>query len=821
MGSVPSHASSISEMSHRTSRKWSTKAIIGITFICLISTLSLRFYSEPRLTIGTFIDQDLRSPKMIAVTDIEATKQAQELAKQQVIPIYRNNSELNANAVKHLEELLRVGDDLRISSGNLPYVDRKILSDDVQKYLRRISDLEWEQLREKVNEPANSANNQVTSISKFFSKDPEVAFIAVSELNQYRLNAAPLDYKKLIDKVTEIRRAYSMTQEKATKGPSMFRDRLLEMTNEEWETNKNLIRLSLTDVQTAGIVVGLPDDMLQKRLANLKNLPTNDEHRVMAIALLSSTVKPNLTIDYVGTTERAIKASKLVQTQRISLAAGDVIVKGGEKITERQFVILDELGMTQRQINLKGLVLMVSATAIAFSIFGYANRRWQYLLKVKLHAKDLLTLGIICSGNALAIALIAPNMLVFMPLANMGLIIGSFYSSRLAFLITCLTSVLFAIAISADLLTITPILIGALVAAAITNRPLTRSHLAATGLLVALLQATAYIAIALIGGSTPPVLIAITALQYALGGLISAVVALGSIPYLEHISYALTPFRLAELANLDRPLLRLLVTETPGTFQHTLFVANLAEAAAREIGADTTLVRTGTLYHDIGKTLRPEYFIENQMGQPNPHDILNDPWHSAKIVKEHVSGGIKLAQKYHLPEMLQAFIPEHQGTITISYFYYQAQKRSDHVNESDFRYVGPIPQSRETGVVMLADACEAALRSLGTETTLEAGKSLMMRIFQARWNDGQLKDCSLTWEDLDRIAPVFIKVWKERNHGRIKYPHLADKLDPSGSALPDHLCSPKASSEDFSKTSSKDSEQLQGQIAISKETALK
>ena len=813
MGIVPSHASSISEMTHRASRKWSIKAIIGITFICLISTLSLRFYSEPRLTIGTFIDQDLRSPKMIAVTDIEATKQAQELAKQQVIPIYRSNSELNANAVKHLEELLRVGDDLRISSGNLPYVDRKILDDDVQKYLRRISDLEWEHLQDKASKPASNANNQVNSISNFLSKDPEVAFIAVSELSQYRLNANPQDYKKLLDKVTEIRKAYSMTQEKAAKGPAMFRDRLLEMTNEEWETNKNLIRLALTDVQTAGIVVGLPDDMLQKRLANLKNLPTNDEHRVMAIALLSSTVKPNLTIDYVGTTERAIKASKLVQTQRISLAAGDVIVKGGEKITERQFVILDELGMTQRQINLKGLALMVSATAIAFCIFGYANRRWQYLLKVKLHAKDLLTLGIICSGNALAIALMAPNMLVFMPLANMGLIIGSFYSSRLAFLITCLASVLFAIAISADLLTITPILIGALVAAAITNRPLTRSHLAATGLLVALLQATAYIAIALIGGSTPPVLIAITALQYALGGLISAVVALGSIPYLEHISYALTPFRLAELANLDRPLLRLLVTETPGTFQHTLFVANLAEAAAREIGADTTLVRTGTLYHDIGKTLRPEYFIENQMGQPNPHDTLNDPWHSAKIVKEHVSGGIKLAQKYHLPEMLQAFIPEHQGTITISYFYCQAQKRSDHVNESDFRYIGPIPQSRETGVVMLADACEAALRSLGTETTLEAGKSLMMRIFQARWNDGQLKDCSLTWEDLDRIAPVFIKVWKERNHGRIKYPHLADKLDPSGSALPDHLCS--------SKASSKDSEQLQGQIAISKEIALK
>ena len=781
MGIAPTHASPLPETTHRQSRKWSGSAIIGITFVCLISTLSIRFYAEPRLTTGTFIDQDLRSPKTLEVTDIDATRQAQELAKQQVVPVYRSNPEFDTKSGVHLEELLRVGDQLRISSGNLPYVDRKILSDESQRYLRRISDLEWQQLQEKANSLTSFSN-------KDLNKEQEISSLALAELALYKNNASPDSYQKLLNKITEVRSAYSQTQIKAATGPEMFRDRLLEMTNEEWEANKNLIRQALSNIQASGIVVGLPENMLQKRITNLKNLPTNEEHRAMALALLIATVQPNLTIDYLGTTERAIKASESVQKQTISIKQGDLIVKGGEKITERQFVILDELKMTQRQFNFKGLLLMVGATAIAFGIFGYANRRWQYLLKVKLHNKDLLSLGIICTGSTLASVLMVPSMLVFVPLASMGLIIGSFYSSRLAVLITCLTSSLLAIAISADLLALSPVLIGAIVAAAITNRPLTRSHLAATGLLVALVQAAVYMAIAIIGGTTPPVLILITALQYASGGLISAIVALGAIPYLEHISYALTPFRLAELANLDRPLLRRLVTETPGTFQHTLFVANLAEAAAREIGADTTLVRTGTLYHDIGKTLRPEYFIENQTGQPNPHDILNDPWRSAQIIKEHVSGGIKLAQKYHLPEMLQAFIPEHQGTISISYFYCQAQKRSQHVVDADFRYIGPIPQSRETGVVMLADACEAALRSLGTETTIEEGKSLLMRIFQARWDDGQLKDCSLTWEDLDRIAPVFIQVWKERNHGRIKYPHLAAKLDPSGSAMPDHLC---------------------------------
>ncbi len=808
MGIAPTHSSLLPKTPPRISSKWSSRAVIGFTFICLISTLGIRFYSEPRLSIGTFVDQDLRSLTTVEATDIDATKQAKELAKQQVIPIYRSNPDADAIAVKHLEELLQVGDNLRISAGNLPYVDLKILSDDVQRYLRRISDLEWAQLQDRVIKLAANASNQA-AISSFINRDKQAPSVALAELTLYEINALPQDYQKLINTVSEVRKAYAMAQEKAAKGPDMFRDRILEMSNEEWETCKQLTRQALISVQSSGIVAGLSDDMLQNRLANLNNLPTNEDHRGMAISLLMATVKPNMTIDYVGTTERAIKASESVQTQRISINVGDLIVKGGEKITERQFVILDELKMTQRQVNLKGLLLMVAATAISFGIFGYANRRWQYLLKVKLHIKDLLALGMICIGGSLATVLMAPNMLVFIPLASMGLIIGSFYSSRLAILITCLTSSLLAIAISADLLALTPIIIGAIVAAAITNRPLTRSHLAATGLLVGFLQASVYIAIAVIVGSTPPVLIAITALQYASGGLISAIVALGAIPYLEHIAYALTPFRLAELANLDRPLLRRLVTETPGTFQHTLFVANLAEAAARELGADTTLVRTGTLYHDIGKTLHPEYFIENQMGQPNPHDLLNDPWESSRIVREHVSGGLKLAQKYHLPEMLQAFIPEHQGTITISYFYCQAQNRSDHVVESDFRYVGPIPQSRETGVVMLADACEAALRSLGTETTLEAAKSLLMRIFQSRWDDGQLKDCSLTWEDLDRIAPVFIKVWQERNHGRIKYPHLADKLDPSGSALPDHLCKPK------------DAVTVQSQTVTTKKTSLK
>jgi len=254
----------------------------------------------------------------------------------------------------------------------------------------------------------------------------------------------------------------------------------------------------------------------------------------------------------------------------------------------------------------------------------------------------------------------------------------------------------------------------------------------------------------------------------------------------------ITPIRLAELANPNRPLLKRLAAEAPGTFQHTLFVASLAEAAARELGCNVELVRTGTLYHDIGKMHDPLGFCENQMGGGNKHDEINDPWKSAELIKKHVSEGLVMARKHRLPKAIQAFIPEHQGTMLIAYFYHQAKQNaaqkpedlnialvdadnsklaieSREVREEDFRYVGPIPQSRETGILMLADSCEAALRSL-KDATHEEALNMVNKILRARWQDNQLIDSGLTREDMSLIAEIFVRVWEQFNHKRIAYP---------------------------------------------------
>jgi cyclic-di-AMP phosphodiesterase PgpH len=198
-------------------------------------------------------------------------------------------------------------------------------------------------------------------------------------------------------------------------------------------------------------------------------------------------------------------------------------------------------------------------------------------------------------------------------------------------------------------------------------------------------------------------------------------------------------------------------------------------------------VMAGTLYHDIGKMHDPQGFIENQMGGPNKHDLINDPWQSADLIKKHVSEGIVLARKYRLPKAIQAFIPEHQGTMAIAYFHHQAQQRAQAdpsitVHDADFRYDGPIPQTRETALVMLADSCEAALRSLKDATPDEA-LAMVNRILRARWQDHQMVESGLSRADMTQIAEIFVQVWLQFNHQRIPYPKaaIAPQSGPSAS----------------------------------------
>ncbi len=241
-------------------------------------------------------------------------------------------------------------------------------------------------------------------------------------------------------------------------------------------------------------------------------------------------------------------------------------------------------------------------------------------------------------------------------------------------------------------------------------------------------------------------------------------------PLVESFFGLLTRARLMELADLERPLLRRLSKEAPGTFEHTLMICGLAEEGARAIQADVDLIRTGALYHDVGKLHGPQWFIENQESGVNPHDELDDPFASAAILQAHVDEGLKLARRYRLPRPLADFIPEHQGRLKMGYFLHQARERDPAVREEDFRYRGPAPRSRETAILMLADGCEAALRSLPPGTTEAEARAMVRRLVEARQNDGQLDDSGISRAELELVIRAFVRVWRRMRHRRIPYP---------------------------------------------------
>ena len=255
----------------------------------------------------------------------------------------------------------------------------------------------------------------------------------------------------------------------------------------------------------------------------------------------------------------------------------------------------------------------------------------------------------------------------------------------------------------------------------------------------------------------------------ALNGIISAAIAVGVMPTLEYFFGITTHFRLLDISNPGEPLLQELLKKAPGTYQHSIMVANLAESAAQAIGANALMCKVGAYYHDIGKMKRPRFFVENQMGGENPHDRLA-PSLSTTIIHSHVKDGIEMARLNKLPDVVIDFIAEHHGTSLVKFFYHQARTRSNEpVYEDDFRYPGPKPQSRETAVVLLCDGIEAAARTM-TGPTAEKLAELVQKMVQDHLEDGQLDECDLSLKDIQLIRESLVRSLHGIYHTRIEYP---------------------------------------------------
>lgn len=256
-----------------------------------------------------------------------------------------------------------------------------------------------------------------------------------------------------------------------------------------------------------------------------------------------------------------------------------------------------------------------------------------------------------------------------------------------------------------------------------------------------------------------------------IGVFLSGILAVGLLPFFESIFDVVTNIKLLELSNPNQPLMKKLLMDAPGTYHHSMMVANLAEAATEAVGGNPVIARVGAYYHDIGKTKRPYFFGENQIGRENPHDKIT-PNLSALIILSHTKDGIEMAKEHNIPQVIQDIIVQHHGTTLVKYFYYKLKNSSENpedVKEEDFRYTGSIPSTKEAGILMLADSVEAAVRSI-PEPTKAKIEQMVNNIINDKISSNQLIDCDLTLKDIEVIRQSFLKTLDGIYHHRIEYP---------------------------------------------------
>jgi cyclic-di-AMP phosphodiesterase PgpH len=748
--------------------------LIALTIVALTCAVGQRFYNAPKLDIGKVATETIAAPTPATVEDTKTTEAHRTAARKEASAVLMLDPEASQRVQRSLQQKLSQGSDYRRSAGEFPFTKLTILSLPVQTYLRQSQEKEWQTVVSALPAPSIPAG-----------LDPHPAPSApmqqaIAELQAYRQSASLEEYFALVRVISQARFSYgtavnSLRTAAEQQTQPFYDSALLSLSEADWQQTQTQTLQIAEEMLAQGIAPELPTAIVRTAVQLRVKHDLPEASRPIAATLLLSVLEPNLVGDPAQTTQKAEQAAQNVKPELRSVRQGEVIVQRGETITSGNFALLDHFGLSRRGTDWWGLAVFGGLVGAAVSLCWLIQRR----SGLKFRRRDLVVL--------LLLTLTTPLLLLLRVSATnlplVGLLASTFYGAPLAVAVSGLLVLLLAIGMPIGWTALLPSAAGGLLASALAGRQRSREGLTWLAVAVGGLQGLLYLLLHLSSGASWYTLLGATAIQ-ALLGLAWCIVAIGSSPFLEQWFDLVTTSRLVELANPNRPLLKRLAAETPGTFQHTLFVATLAEAAARALNCNVELTRAGTLYHDIGKMHDPLGFIENQRGV-NKHDQIDDPWISATIIKKHVSEGLAIARRHRLPKEVRAFIPEHQGTMLIAYFHHQAQQRLESqadrgtiapLNDADFRYDGPVPQSRETGIVMLADACEAALRSL-KEATPEMALSMINKILRARWQDGQLAESGLTREDLTLIATIFVEVWQQSNHQRIVYPK---SLKPRG-----------------------------------------
>ena len=513
-----------------------------------------------------------------------------------------------------------------------------------------------------------------------------------------------------------------------------------------------------------------------------QRLPLNEDYRKWVTLVLQSTVRPTMILNQEATDRLVAEARSRVQPVQRTVMQGQVIIRKGDPVKAEDIEILKQLGLQRTRswwITAGGLVLLVLVLGgISFFYLRlyhpaiYANERLTVLFGLLILVCLAANRGV-AALNFSSSTELASTSGYLIPAAACSMLTAILLDTRLGIFSTILMGITVGIITQGqDISFVMVALISGLVGVYSVSRVNQGWDLAKAGLLIGGVNLLVIVAVGLISYDANLSWVLWGSLCGVLNGLLSAVFATGILPYLETAFGVTSAVRLLELANPNQPLLKRLLLEAPGTYHHSIVVGNLAEAAAEAVGAQPLVVRVGAYYHDIGKLKRPYFFIENQRSKENPHDKIS-PNLSSLVITSHIKDGVELARQYRLPQVVVDIINQHHGNSLVAYFYQRALENDqfDTVEEASYRYDAPKPQTREAALIMLADAVEAAVRSLQKPTPGRI-EGLVRRIIKDKLNDGQLEECDLTFKDLDLIATAFVRVLSGIYHARIEYPEL-------------------------------------------------
>lgn len=552
---------------------------------------------------------------------------------------------------------------------------------------------------------------------------------------------------------------------------------LVQLPKEERDKGEAFFIKSVEEIMNNGVRRENIQSAISEVKQNIKYSGMNEEISKPLTALSEFAIAENSFFDPDATADARKEAASSVEP--VVIKAGEIIVREGQTITNEVYEDLKLAGLLNEERNIYPVIGLIILITLIVSVIAHEMNL--------LDKKDQLD-----KGNVIAILLISvivvsimkvtslfttqTNQFYFVvPIATGALLIKQLINERFALVLAALFAILGSIIFNGEIAGSLNVEVGTYFflsqAAAVIFLKNIEDRLAIVraGVGMAIVNIFIVLSFILLSFEKYSLMGVITQSSFAIASaLLSAILTLGLLPFFETSLGILSDIKLLTLSNPNQPLLRRLLVEAPGTYHHSVMVANLSEAACETIGANGLLARVGSYYHDIGKTAHPHYFIENQLSIKNPHDFI-DPKESAEIIINHPYDGAKMLKKHRLPKEIIDIAMQHHGTGLLKFFYYKEKETNKHVDESDFRYPGPKPQTKEAAIICICDSVEAAVRSL-KEPTKEKIDEIVSSIVQDRLMDGQFDETPLTLKELTSIQVTIKETLKGIFHSRIQYP---------------------------------------------------